>query len=280
MSARHTFAISDSVRTVLSQSDIGSTYVALPPTQLDRKLYVDVNAVLVAAGGKWNRFDRRHDGPPGWTDKLKDMLGSGVVVREKVVLQAFYTPKAVAERAVELLGIGAVPERVLGVVGFNPELVPYRPTVLEPSCGDGALVRAILKRRPNAVIQAYEIDPTTCEKARVLERLAAHEGTVRVECANFLRVAIPDQDLWRYNHIIMNPPYQRGQFKKHFEHALCFLREKYQHASLVAIAPSNFTPDEQKVKGYRVTEIPIPAGAFKESGTLIATKYVVLTRRT
>ena len=50
MPARTTFKISDAVRDVLARSVITATSVRLPPGQLNRKLYEQVNKTLEGAG--------------------------------------------------------------------------------------------------------------------------------------------------------------------------------------------------------------------------------------
>jgi hypothetical protein len=45
--------IAPPVLTVLHQSHIDGARLYLPPTQLDRKLYVSVNEVIARLGGKW-----------------------------------------------------------------------------------------------------------------------------------------------------------------------------------------------------------------------------------
>ena len=47
--------LSDDVLSILSTAQIDGFTVRLICGQLDRKLYLDVNAALEAIGGKWNR---------------------------------------------------------------------------------------------------------------------------------------------------------------------------------------------------------------------------------
>jgi hypothetical protein len=52
--------ISNDVANVLANSCVEENRLFLPPEQLDRKLYVSVNKVLEAIGGKWNRREKAH----------------------------------------------------------------------------------------------------------------------------------------------------------------------------------------------------------------------------
>ena len=52
--------INDDVANVLANSRIEGNNLYLPEGQLDRKLYVAVNKVLVVIKGKWNRSAKAH----------------------------------------------------------------------------------------------------------------------------------------------------------------------------------------------------------------------------
>lgn len=67
--------------------------------------------------------------------------------------------------------------------------------VLEPSAGDGALVRAAHAKAPlRAIVTAYDVDPALCER----------HGW---RCADYLSVPAPER---RYDLALMNPPYEDG----------------------------------------------------------------------
>ena len=81
MAARTTFKISDEVRDVLARSTITETSVKLPPGQLERKLYEQVNKALTGSGGRWDRGERRGAGEvlPGHDRSLAASQGSPVL---------------------------------------------------------------------------------------------------------------------------------------------------------------------------------------------------------
>jgi predicted RNA methylase len=252
MSAKHTLSIPADVADVLYQSTIEDRFedncvaLTLPSGQLERKLYTNVMKVLSEFGGRWSKRDNAILMDPGSSDKLQEALNTGTVKRAKVIRQAYYTPAPVAE---ELVQFG---KEVLPALEFT--------TILEPSAGEGALVAAVdAIFDVNHIVLAFEIDSGAYTILREkLEEWARN--------CNFL--AQKPQEWGLFNFIVMNPPFQKGQALKHINHALGFL---YNDGVLVAIVPANFQED---FPGLSVEYRNIPAGAFKESGTNIATKML------
>ncbi len=229
------------VEAILRKSTITGNVLVLPPGQLDRKLYDAVNKVIVNCGGKW-KTRVGHVFPSDPMAKLGLALDTGVAEDTKKTLQAFYTPAAVAARAVELAEVNGC-------------------LVLEPSAGGGALVNECFTQGARAV-ECIEIN----EECR-----AGLIGPGRmVEIADFLTVK-PDHT---FDRIVMNPPYAKGMAFKHFCHALKFLAPE---GILVAILPPLMPTNDRFLKatqGYEVTSEEVEAGAFKESGTNIRTVIV------
>ena len=82
-------------------------------------------------------------------------------------------------------------------------------TILEPSAGGGALVRAARMARPSARVLAYEIDPYWAQ------RLASEDPSTCILEADALTVRWPSVDA-----VIMNPPYESGRDGDFLERAL------------------------------------------------------------
>lgn len=101
-------------------------------------------------------------------------------------LSQWFTPAALAERLVRWAG-------------------PLRREthILEPACGSGAVLSAILARHAGARVDAVEIDPRFADEARA----AAGSGAVSVDCADYLARPAPAEP---YSLAIMNPPYEDG----------------------------------------------------------------------
>lgn len=171
---------------------------------------------------------------------------------------AFYaTPPEVAARALRDAGLG-------------PSSV-----VLEPSAGEGGLVREILKT--GATVRAIEIDPN-----RVSVLRGIRDRRLEVEAANFLTMhPVP-----KYTHVILNPPFCSTHWMAHVRHAFDFLGPR---GTLIAILPVSaqlgtskaheaFTRwAEQHAPYGRPSSMfqDLPPESFKASGTRVST--VVLT---
>jgi predicted RNA methylase len=131
--------------------------------------------------------------------------------------------------------------------------------ILEPSCGDGAILDAIRKYGVGMSAFGIEVHRGRAEAAKA----KGHS----VLCANFLQTA-PDP---RYDMVLMNPPFYGKHYQKHVEHALKFLKPG---GVLYAILPVTAVTDHGYVKpdkrGYDKWR-DLPVGSFSESGTNINT---------
>lgn len=251
-----TFVISDAVRDVLSRSTITADRVVLPPGQLDRKLYEQVNKALEGAGGKWNRSAKAHVFDRDPREALGLAIETGKATNVKQALQAFYAPDALADR-----------------VAVLAELQPGM-RVLEPSCGDGALVRAVLRREPKlGLIHVIDIDTPAWSKVCALTQ-AGSSG-------DFLRIT--PAELGLFDVVVMNPPFTKGQDMAHVLHAWTFLKPG---GRLVAITSPGWRTGRTKAatefrnfaRAFAVHEDDVPAGTFCESGTDVATVLLVMKR--
>ncbi len=150
------------VRAVLEKCTCVGRLLHLPPGQLERKLYQDVNSCLEAAGGKWKKGLKAHEFNEPAHVKLAEMLTAGKITDHvklaKVTRPAFYTPPDVAAT----VAMYAQPK------GFF---------VLEPSAGHGALAvacmeygaRALLPMRRRYSVQRSEM-PTSWDTSHHPER--------------------------------------------------------------------------------------------------------------
>jgi len=237
--------LSKEVTSVLSRATVinGNT-VVLPPGQLDRPLYERVNKALTNAGGKWNRSAKAHIFPSDAQPKLIAMLGSGVSVDEKKRDQSFFTPPDLASLVVDYGDVRGC-------------------DVLEPEAGRGALVAACLKAGASRV---YAIEKNK-EYAQDIDGAAAiYSGY------DFLELT----ELWGgrlFHRIVMNPPFTKNQDIAHVSHALKFLAP---NGILVSLMMPNQTRKgfQELVAKYDPEIIEVERGAFKESGTDIATIIV------
>jgi hypothetical protein len=212
MAARIVFKVSDEVREVLSRSVITETSVKLPDGQLERKLYESVNKVLSAAGGKWDRKSGTHKFTSDPREAMGLAVDKGEAVNTRTLLQAFYTPRALADCVVAKVKL------------------KHGCRVLEPSAGAGALIEAAM--HVAAVdVEAYDIDATVQDRLSAVGVGAAAltGGSLVVRIQDFLTVA-PSPT---FDAVIMNPPFSGGQDMQHVTHAIRFLKPSGRLAAIM-----------------------------------------------
>lgn len=188
--------IDDEVRDVLMRSEISGNKVVLPK-DLPRPLYVRVDKVLGASGGKWNRNKGGHIFAEGDPRELLGLaLRDGAVENHQQALQQFFTPGPVAS---ELVALAAV-ER--------------SHDCLEPSAGTGRIADAL---RSAGVLQPVlvELDTDLADKLR-------KRGYERVIQDDFLKARLGQHRL--FDRIVMNPPFHNGTDVAHVLHAHSLLR--------------------------------------------------------
>lgn len=133
--------------------------------------------------------------------------------------------------------------------------------VLEPSCGDGALLKEIAKHTKD--IFGIEIDSNRVNQCRALG--------FNVLQANFLET-IPNPI---YDKTIMNPPFYGTHYFKHIKHALKFLKDG---GVLVAILPITARYDHGLIDQLPNKKYwnDLPVGSFSESGTNVNTTILTM----
>lgn len=145
-------------------------------------------------------------------------------------------------------------------------------TVLDPSAGHGAICDAVAGLC--AEVKAFEIN---YQLAEILDQ----KDYLIEKPRDFLTV--DPVEITSYDRILMNPPFERLQDIDHVMHAIKFLKPG---GRLVAImSNSGFFRSDKKAENFRGwfemlggEAFDIPAGAFKESGTQIATKMIVIDK--
>lgn len=169
---------------------------------------------------------------------LRDALKQGVKVVSAP--QLFPTPPALAARMVELAGI------------------QEGDTVLEPSAGTGAICGALSKAASHSL---------TCVEVSnsLASALAGLLPDATVINDDFLTCDLP-----KFDRIIMNPPFTRGQDIAHIVHALKLLKPGGRLVAICAHGPNQIKA-LQKLAEERGEWEPLPAGTFEESGTGVNT---------
>lgn len=219
-------------------------------TQLDRQDYVRVNKALEALGGSWSRSAKAHLFPEDPRPAVEGLIETGTL--EITKYGYFPTPLNVVSKMVQLADI-------------NPGH-----QCLEPSAGDGRIVKAIneLTRLP---VHSCEINP-------------AHHGNLtaisHIVGTDFLQYH-PGQI---YDRVVMNPPFENQQDIHHITHAYNLLKPG---GRMVAIASEGtFFRSNKLAEQFMLLVLSNPEnntwklemGTFRESGTNVPTRMVLLNK--
>ena len=225
----------------------------LPDEQLDRDLYLRVNKVLAAEGGKWNRKEKAHVfAHPA--ESILARLRAGSYEDPKKDLGFYETPPALAERVVALARIED---------GM---------TVLEPSAGKGAL--ALPAAKAGGEVTVVEILRECADELRRLRFSPVFE-------CDFLAMEFAEGE--RFDRVVMNPPFAHNADVEHVTTAYGVLKPG---GRLVAIMSAGVEFREDKVhKLFRklLAETGgivarLPSGTFKEAGTGVRAIIVQMNR--
>ncbi len=214
----------------------------IPEARVDPKLYAKAKKAIEIFGGKWQAGKQCFTFKKDPAEKINHLLGTGQVVNEKKDRQAFYTPAALAKLVVQIADVRGK-------------------TVLEPSTGDGRLAHAC-KLVGASSITCVETDADECAKLD-----GVYAAVYNVDFLLF------KTGLGTFDRVVMNPPFTKGADIKHVRHAMNFLSPG---GILVAIMPDKDVPKLADLNPETVERFP--AGAFKESGTMVATRVIKITK--
>ena len=238
---------------VLRQCTVEGTIVKLPPIQLERNLYLEVKKALDLIGGKWKSGKTQgfvFEQDP--TDLLAQLAGGGNRNLKKE-FQFFETPAELADRLVELADIGDVD------------------TILEPSAGQGAIVKAIHRKFPDRTVFGYEIMDLNRSFLTRIERFCLIGSDFLAECRGSFDV------------IVANPPFAKNQDIDHIRHMYDRLNPG---GRLVSIASTHWhAANGNKEQAFRkwlaeqnAEILPVKAGEFKQSGTMVAASIIIIRK--
>lgn len=243
--------ITPEIRSVLERCVITADSVTLPNEKLAN--YKQVNAALEAAGGKWNKKAKCHLFPSDPREALGLAMQTGQIIdnvkARKKERQAFYTPDDLARTVTTYADVAGH-------------------VVLEPSAGHGSLAKDCLAMGAH-LVECIEIDADACASLRA-------EG-FPVLGNDFLTIK-PISIKAQYMRIVMNPPFTRKSDAKHVQHAFNYWLKTDGLLTAIVADDGRDRQDLAAIHpSYRVVERN-PAGAFKESGTMIATLIIQLVK--
>lgn len=237
----------------------------LPEGQLDRKDYMAVAAKLGLVGGKWKGGKVKAFLFASDARKAVEKLLAGPVVSEKKEFQFFATPADIAYRMAVLLNL------------------QEGNTILEPSAGQGALVKAVRQVQHSLGITQEEIDVFEAMPTNLcfLEEM---DG-INVLGTDFTDPSATENHRW--DRIIANPPFTKNQDIRHILRMMELLKPG---GILVAISSEHWTfAQDRESNDFRTLWLDLmargvasweqlEAGTFKESGTGIRTRLLTYTK--
>ena len=241
---------------VVSRCEIEGNIVRLP-CKLDRPLYEQVNRILAAFGGKWNKKSKGHLFEEDPSDMIDAFILTGKVKKPEKY-GYFPTPQPLARMVVALAGIEK---------GMK---------VFEPEAGQGGLADEIIDIVGGTQhIMCCELQENNVKVLREKGYTVIHQDFMTLE-ENFMGT------MEYFDRIVMNPPFEKQQDLIHVSKAWEFLKPG---GRLTSITSPGFTFRQDK----RATEfrefvgrfgryIENPEGSFKPSGTSINTLTVVLDK--
>ncbi|SEQ71475.1 Predicted RNA methylase [Faunimonas pinastri] len=239
--------VAQPVLAVLGRAEFAGNLLKLPG-ELDRKLYTQVDKVLVAAGGKWSRKAAAHLFAGDARAALEPIFATGKVINEKQELGAFFSPPAVADRVIALAEL----ERGM--------------QVLEPSAGHGALAA-------RALLAGCEVDCIEVNDRHV--SMLCSTAYRNVVFADFLKLE-PQQI---YDRVLMNPPFGRQADIRHVLHAAKFLRAGGRLVAVMSAGVryrvNRLSTEFRAFVESRDGEFEdLPSDSFRASGTSVSTCLV------
>ena len=240
---------------VLQKCTVEGMLVKLPAEQLDRKLYVEVASALNKIGGKWKGgkvmgFEFSSD-----PSTLLEEIAGGVKRNIKKEFQFYGTSDELSDELVVLANI------------------TEKDIILEPSAGQGAIIKAIQRVIPKKLVHWCEL---MSENQTHLRKISNAE----LVCEDIFEHKIKNF----YDKIVANPPFSKNQDIDHVMKMYDLLKKG---GRLVSIMSSHWKTSKNKketefrefIKKTKATVKDVEAGAFKQSGTNVATVIVVIDKK-
>lgn len=228
----------------------------LPPDQLERDLYEEVNEVLTRLGGKWNRSKCGHVFPYDPAPLVSAVLDTGAMP-PKNPTAFFPTPDNVVDLMMDVTHASHLPKNAV---------------VLEPSAGTGAIIKGLLRT------EFFEDEKPTihaCECLDINRSALQSIPGVELVAEDFMDYKT---DI-KYDAIFMNPPFSvEGHSDCYIDHVLKAW-SMLNHAGTIAfIVPPGFQFRESKRHKEFLRFVAdwcqgeeLGAGRFKDSGTGVNT---------
>lgn len=267
--------ISPEVHQALSSIEWDGNNAVLTCGRLEPKVYKATNDVLETLGGKWNKKAKAHVFTDAAHDELEMIIETGEYTSGadlKQVYGEFFTPDALADEVVRFA-----------------EIHKDLPNLLEPSAGDGSLLRAVARAGHYPYTIAVELQSRHDEVLNKTLSSLGLNGDVRI--MDFLSAEPVTSETpeingtfeMEFDRIVMNPPFARQADVDHVLHAWKFLAPG---GRLVAIMSTSWTfRSNKKSVDFRQWLDDVggeihanPENSFKVSGTGVKTVTIVVDK--
>lgn len=248
---------------ILNNSEIQGNTLTLPPN-LEKGDYLDVMKVISALGGAWNKKIKKHIFFEDIEALFCEIINTGhftPLEDKSKTLNYFPTPPSLAKKIVDLAEISDEHH------------------VLEPSCGQGAILEHLLGAAQ--IVSYVEIDKDNFEIAK--KKVNLNEKTKSFGfCGDFLAM-----DGISVDRVVMNPPFNiKGQPQCEIDHVYKAYSVLKTGGILVSImSESPFFRENKKSVEFRMWLCKnkavvegLPEGSFKESGTMVRTRYIKIKK--
>lgn len=241
---------------ILQKCTIDGHIVRLPEGQLERKLYQEVAKSLELIGGKWKGGKVMGFVFPTDPTKLLEQIANGENRNLKKEFQFFATPSDVSDWIVN--------EFAFLQSNFK---------VLEPSAGQGSIIKAIQRFIP-------ELNVDYCELMDVNRTFLSKIPNTTFLQDDFLTLNGKEN---YYDLIVANPPFSKNQDIDH-------IRKMYECLNkggrIVSIASTHWQLSNNKketefrnwLEKLEAVTYYFPEGTFKESGTMVSSILIVIDK--
>jgi hypothetical protein len=253
--------IAEDVLRVLSAVDISGNEVQIIG-HLDRKLYLAVNKVLDRIGGKWDRYAKAHIFDANPTDRLNNVIESGML-DPKVKTGYFPTPAAIVDK-------------MIGLADINRKHL-----ILEPSAGQGHICDKICEKLR---LSPEDAPMLLCEILPENKHILDEKGYICEELEFFKFADECHRIDVEFDRILMNPPFENQSDISHVTAAYGLLAPGGILVTIMS-AGVTFRENTKSVQFRENIMEPhgtylehLPSGAFKDSGTMVNTVVLRLER--
>lgn len=240
---------------ILKMCSLEDNVLKLPKMMINKKAYSEVKKRIENAGGKWSGGSVQGFTFPFDANRVFSVLQKEGRCDLAQDFQFFETPPEVADMLISIAG------------SISPEM-----KILEPSAGRGAIINAIHRACPDVVVDCFELMPEN-------RQMLASMDNINLIGEDFYTAGISEQ----YDMILANPPFSRNQ---DIRHVLKMYDALAPGGRLVTVMGTHWEMGQESVcREFRdwITEIGasvehLPAGTFKDSGTVTATTIIKIER--